>query len=46
MISLPVHRKISSADEEEWFMAVMEEANEKKQMKCLWLIGTGLEKVV
>ena len=28
MISLPVHRKISSADEEEWFMAVMEEANE------------------
>ena len=37
MISLPVHRKISSADEEEWLMAVMEEANEMFMAHRDWL---------
>ena len=43
MISLPVHRKIGSADEEEWFMAVMEEANEMFMAHRDWLRKGGLK---
>lgn len=43
MISLPVHRKISGADEEEWFMAVMEEANEMFMAHRDWLRKGGLK---
>ena len=46
MISLPVHRKISSADEEEWFMAVMEEANEMFMAHRNWLRKGGLKSEV
>ena len=46
MISLPVHRKISSADEEEWFMAVMEEANEMFMAHRDWLRKGGLKSEV
>ena len=46
MISLPVHRKISGADEEEWFMAVMEEANEMFMAHRDWLRKGGLKSEV